>query len=197
MGFHVSFLFSKSNSLVSPQFYSIPPDVASSPHIPISSGSYRSFPQILFIPLNDLFQAPIQQSFPANLKVRPPMEEGRLASELHSFLLFNKFNPPVSSTALWQTSCCELSSLIPPISSGSCRSSFNIPFCYSLLYPRPQLQQTFPRNVQVTPARETGSLIMNPCLSPIFFKIKIPVSSLFLQQIICCNLPFLSAISLT
>lgn len=127
-----------------------PSPIATSPGDHIDLPLQTSFP--LF---NTLFQHPIPTTFPGSLPATMAKEAGRLTTELHLLLLFNKFNSCISSPSL----CLYLQETTQI-------SSSNLPpnaFCYLAS----QLQQAFCGNLQANltreasrQAKETGKLLI-------------------------------------
>lgn len=120
----------------------------------------------------------------------PSREAGRLTADLQLSLKasqsISQSNPP----ALQQNTRGRF------ISGGSHRyypPNFPGPICCFVPHP-PQLQQALPDNSQVTLARKTGRLTVNPHLSSIFLKSNPSISSPVLQQTFCYGMFSLSAL---
>lgn len=111
----------------------------------ISPGDHIDLPLQTSFPLFiTLVQCPIPTTFPGSLPATMVKEAGRLTTELHLLLLFNKFDSCISAPPL----CLYLQEITQIFSS-------NLPpnaFCYLAT----QLQQAFYGNLQANLTREAS-----------------------------------------
>lgn len=114
-------------------------------------------------------KAEAQTWAPENLQVAPAKEAGRLNCHHYLSLHSSKSNLQVSFSGLQQTTCCRITFLSLPFSSGSHRSSspkFLCPIHCSITNPYPQTPKHITSNPLATSAMKQVAYCRTPPLPP-------------------------------
>lgn len=161
----------EAESLTSSSFPPNPMPTLLQLHLPLCfqlQGITQIIPSTLSYPHSLLYPSPqLRHTLPRKLQAIPAREAGSLSADLTP-----SSSPPNQSPSLTHNSVVDHLCALPstPISSGLHRSSLLQRSSPLILLSQPQLQQTFPGNLVVKPAREAGRLgKQEPCFSFSFF----------------------------